>query len=899
MLRQFHLSLFDVVVVVVVVVAVTMIEAMDPPEATEPTTIPDEFLIVAETTSLRLVTPNGSLVRTIENTQTQRVVGVAHNVDTQTIFWTDISLEAIVTSNVDGTNVRTIVSRLVIPSGVAYDPSAKHVYFSDSSLDVIGVATLDGNYSVPLISTDLVEPRAIILQPSMGLMYWIDSGSKAKIERAFMSGNNRTALIEGYDLGWPYGLTISGERLYWIDGKADKMESSDLNGNDRQVMLTFSANIHPFGMAITSETIYFTDRYARVVYGLPMSSNLSESDLSVVTRTRSTPYGLSLYRAGENATVNRCSLNNGDCEQMCLAEPTGRMCACSVGVLNQDGVSCGEPDTVIFLVENDEIRGYVLRNGALQPAIAPITTVKRPISVAVDPTTELLYVSDITDRAIFEVTKDGQKRLVLDDPPLSYADNIAVDYVSKVLYYTDRTANIIGVVSVKGDWRKTLIGGLDEPRGLKLDIAEGMIYWSDWGSVPKIERVSMTGERRQVLVSTLIVWPNGITLDLAKRLLYWADARLDKIEVCNFDGTNRRLLGTYPQVHPYALDIYGDLLIWSDWQHNTVGSVNIDGSNFKVFFAPHVSFWRPTGLSVYNSSAPIATSACLGNDCSSDQVCVPENSTSYQCFCKFGNYNPSTEKCDQPVKNDADYKPTCDCVSTTLVCVLAVDVQLGGGGGANGDAAAYLVKPKVGVYATCLNRKSWENASVSAIGFVENSWNDGACSVSSKSFAVRQGFTESNLAERPCSLVSSSPTSPLDVKVVEHLYASSNGRLRRRAVDLSTLNKDTEDLRSGSCDCESEVLFRWLQGKAQTKTSNCTTKGNELLASIVIENDKCGLLRAPPRSRLSCSSSGRQETCSIQCDKGYVINGSISTAKQTCNPAVGWSPEELRCRLAY
>ena len=47
--------------------------------------------------------------------------------------------------------------------------------------------------------------------------------------------------------------------------------------------------------------------------------------------------------------------------------------------------------------------------------------------------------------------------------------------------------------------------------------------------MPKIERVSMTGERRQVLVSTLIVWPNGITLDLAKRLLYWADARLDRV----------------------------------------------------------------------------------------------------------------------------------------------------------------------------------------------------------------------------------------------------------------------------------------------------------------------------------------------------------------------------------
>ena len=132
-----------------------------------------------------------------------------------------------------------------------------------------------------------------------------------------------------------------------------------------------------------------------------------------------------------------------------------------------------EPDTIIFLVVNDEIHGYVLRNGALQPAIAPITTVKKPLSVTVDPTTKMLYVMDITDRAIVEVTKDGQKRLVLDDHPLSHAENIAVDYVSKVLYYTDRATNIIGVVSVKGDWRKTLIGGLDKPRGLKLDIAEG------------------------------------------------------------------------------------------------------------------------------------------------------------------------------------------------------------------------------------------------------------------------------------------------------------------------------------------------------------------------------------------------------------------------------------------
>lgn len=44
------------------------------------------------------------------------------------------------------------------------------------------------------------------------------------------------------------------------------------------------------------------------------------------------------------------------------------------------------------------------------------------------------------------------------------------------------------------------------------------IYWTEWldgeiNNQAKIERATMSGEDREVLVSDSIVWPNGIALD--------------------------------------------------------------------------------------------------------------------------------------------------------------------------------------------------------------------------------------------------------------------------------------------------------------------------------------------------------------------------------------------------
>lgn len=70
----------------------------------------------------------------------------------------------------------------------------------------------------------------------------------------------------------------------------------------------------------------------------------------------------------------------------------------------------------------------------------------------------------------------------------------------------------------------------------------GYMYWSDWGETQKIERASMDGSNRKVLVSKNLTWPNGLAIDFEKNRLYWADGGTKKIEYSDLNGKGRTVL---------------------------------------------------------------------------------------------------------------------------------------------------------------------------------------------------------------------------------------------------------------------------------------------------------------------------------------------------------------------
>ena len=54
------------------------------------------------------------------------------------------------------------------PEGLAIDWLSRNMYVTDSELDIIAVMTTNGTYRKTIINEDLVNPRAIVVDPSRG-----------------------------------------------------------------------------------------------------------------------------------------------------------------------------------------------------------------------------------------------------------------------------------------------------------------------------------------------------------------------------------------------------------------------------------------------------------------------------------------------------------------------------------------------------------------------------------------------------------------------------------------------------------------------------------------------------------------------------------------------------------
>ena len=114
------------------------------------------------------------------------------------------------------------------------------LFSSFSIILFLKVSRLNGSYRLAVISTGLDKPRAIVLYPRKGLMFWTDWGRVAKIQKAYMDGSNQTSLIsnDSERVIWPNGLTIDYETnlLYWVDGRLNLVGCMDFNGG----MINFS-----------------------------------------------------------------------------------------------------------------------------------------------------------------------------------------------------------------------------------------------------------------------------------------------------------------------------------------------------------------------------------------------------------------------------------------------------------------------------------------------------------------------------------------------------------------------------------------------------------------------------------------------------------------------------------
>lgn len=213
---------------------------------------------------------------------------------------------------------------------------------------------------------------------------------------------------------------------------------------------------------------------------------------------------------------------------------------------------------------------------------------------------------------------------------MSKPEDIAVDYITGNIYFTDNDYAHVAVCSNNGRYCKAIITeNVHRPRGIALYPQKGKMYWTDWGSNPMIAVASMDGNFNKKLVSENVDWPNGLTLDWPNERLYWVDAKHKTIESCKTDGTDRRRVIKEVSKHPYGIAVFEDTLFWSDWDSKSIQSCDKFTCKNRttvvrdnVIYDIHAYHLSMHGLNV---------NPCYQSGCS--HLCLLNSDKTYTCDC--------------------------------------------------------------------------------------------------------------------------------------------------------------------------------------------------------------------------------------------------------------------------
>ncbi|XP_078667777.1 uncharacterized protein LOC144909589 [Branchiostoma floridae x Branchiostoma belcheri] len=244
------------------------------------------------------------------------------------------------------------------PEGIAVDVISRNLYWTDAGTNRIVVSRLDGGFRKNLITTGLDKPRAIAVDPIAGWMYWIEWGTPPTIKRARMDGSQVSVIVTIGQGQWPTGLALdfsaqsyisnfrptTANRLYWCNRGTGEIWTSEVTGsNARRVYTHRDASLS--GIAVDRSYLFWTAtndpgvhliRKSLQGYNKIKASGLSNLQGITVSATSNTP-----------SQPNACSASNGNCAQLCLPVPGGgRTCACQdEWSLTSDGLSCHDPRT--------------------------------------------------------------------------------------------------------------------------------------------------------------------------------------------------------------------------------------------------------------------------------------------------------------------------------------------------------------------------------------------------------------------------------------------------------------------------------------------------------------------------------------------------------------------------
>ncbi|XP_036394518.1 low-density lipoprotein receptor-related protein 2 [Megalops cyprinoides] len=574
------------------------------------------------------------------------------------LYWTDRSTytyyRGIYRAKTDGSRYSAIVTTGIGRDGIqglAVDWIAGNLYFTNAfeTQTYVEVLRLNTTLRLVLLKSSVDRPRDLAVSPKLRYLFWTDGGQTPKIERAQLDGSNRTVLASE-SLASPRGLTVdyTSGLLYWTDDALDMISRMAADGSQREIVRYGSRHPAPYGVSIFGNYMLWVDRKLKKVFQaskLPGNTEAAEvirdgiEGLADVAVFDSHVQPVAANQVG----FNPCQENNGRCQQLCFALPEKQepKCGCAHGSLLSNGVSCGFGLDEYLIFTTD----YTLNSARLDP-----DDHSTPFPAFSLGYTVVALDFDFEDKRIYFTQYVGLGRSKIgyisttsvSSPPVIIAssladpEGLAYDWVHKRLYFTDYYNRSVQAMGLDGQ-NRSVIAHANRPRAIIVDPCYGYMYWTDWGTpAAKIERATLGGNFRTAIIDTGLEQPNGLSLDYEERLLYWADAYLDRIERSSLTGQNRQVIVGSVQ-NPYAMTVFQQHVFWTDWNTRSIYRASKDDGSDVTVLAQDLQY-KPNDIHVLTAAKQErCSSPCQQFNGGCSHVCVPGPSGP-ECQCPQGNW---------------------------------------------------------------------------------------------------------------------------------------------------------------------------------------------------------------------------------------------------------------------
>jgi len=228
-------------------------------------------------------------------------------------------------------------------------------------------------------------------------------------------------------------------------------------------------------------------------------------------------------------------------------------------------------------------------------------------------------------------------------------DNIKVDWINKLIFFTSHVSSAIEVTDYKGKERRAIIWqNISKSRAVDVDPTEGLIFYTDWGVPAHLGRADMDGGNRMTLLennhasgSDQVIWPNAMVIDHPNKNIYWMDANLHSIECISYEGKERYTITKHDTVnlgHPYKMQIFEDMFIWRDLDGKVSAANKFSGDNYQqvTISSDTIDSSKVQGITLrlfHPSLQPMSEPRCKPGLCS--KLCLPVPG-GHRCACSTG-----------------------------------------------------------------------------------------------------------------------------------------------------------------------------------------------------------------------------------------------------------------------